>query len=368
MAATVVTSENLAEFVSTGKVPEFKPPGAEASPESKPDDKTNGQANGQKGDIKAGNGTDPAAKTDNTGQARDASGKFVPADKADATSADDPEDTDLPERVRKQIGKKHRQMKEAEEFAETEGRRAIAAERRAEALERELAELRGGKAADNPQSKSTAKAFDKPKPDKKDFTTVGDYADALVEWRVEKAAHEARQKADELRAEEESQRPQKEAARELAKGFAQRQEEFQKTCPDYEAVLEDCDEDLHNAGLQYLVESDVGPQLAYWLAKPENQHHIKRINKLTPARMAGELGKLESQLESAPQQQQSQQPGQKPAAAPAVAPRKVSSAPAPIEPLNSDSSATAGHKDPATMSFKELREYRRQEALRGRRS
>lgn len=360
--ATVVNSENLVEFISTGKVPEFKAPDAKpavtVTPESSPQAKTNG-ASGDSGQ-KVGESGD-------AGKARGSDGKFLPADKAGAKPAgqetDDPDDVELPERVRRQIGKKHRQMKEAEEFAASEARRAIQAEQRARELEEQLRQARGGKSAG--QETSAANSDDDPEPDQKDFKTVGDYAKALTKWEVRQEAKRAREAGAKHTAVAQEQQE----AQVLAKAFEDRQTEFMKTCPDYEAVMEDCDLDMHNAGMQYLIESEVGPQLAYWLSKPENQHHITRINKLSPVRIAAELGKLEDKLGSQQQQQTEVKPAdQKSAPAPAASARQVSKAPAPIEPLSADASASQGQKDPSQMSFAELRAHRQAEAAKkGRR-
>lgn len=362
--AQVVTSENLVEFVTTGKVPEFKPPGA-AEPA-----KANGET---KGDIaaKPNEGNQPAldkSKTNGTesaSQGRRADGTFAPAEKADATSAEVEKDVaDLSERARKQVGKYYRQRKEAEEFATQEGRRALSAEARASALEAELAALKGGKPVVPSSDQSSAKGDDQgelKRPQQKDFTTVGDYAEALAEYLVEMKARKAGAKA----AEAAQQHSQQEQASELATGYAARQATFEEAHPDFEQVLEDCDVDVPNVALQYFVESELGPNLAYWLSTPENQHHLIRIQKLSPSRMLAELGKLEAKLETSANPatpNPAPKPGEKDAAGKSP---QLSKAPAPITPIASDSN-TPAHKDPKDMSFAELREHRRQEQLRGR--
>lgn len=359
MGIQVVTNENIGELIATGRVADFKPP-VEAKPDASPGSSTNG------GKEPAAAGVDKTAE--GASQGRGADGKFAPADsKADAKSAapNDDDDADLPDRVRRQIGKKHRQMKEAEEFAVTEGRRALSAESRASALQAELDALKG-----KPASKDSTSAVpaDDPEPKMEDFKTVGEYTRQLTKWEVRQAANAAVAKG--VKASE--QAAAQAEAREQANGFVERQEKFQESTPDYEAVLEDCELELHNAGMQYMVESEVGPQLAYWLALPQNQHHINRLNKLSPARMIAELGKLEDKLDASAQQPAGKDPGQKPAGNGAAASdnaRQVSKAPAPIVPLVPDAAGnTATHKDPQAMSFAELREYRKQEELkRGRR-
>jgi hypothetical protein len=106
--AQVVTNENMLDLIQNRQVPEFK------APEAKPAD---APAAGGSSSEPSKEGSAPATDA----PARGADGKFVKADEAakpDDTAAkaaddDDGEDADLPERVRRQIGKKHRAMKEA---------------------------------------------------------------------------------------------------------------------------------------------------------------------------------------------------------------------------------------------------------------
>src|SRR5262245_11770219 len=138
----VVDSSNLVEFVQTGRVPEFKAPEAReparagaAPPAGAPDGKG-------------------AASDSQPAQARDANGKFTSAKEGDTTTPATARAAksayveevgieggeNLPEAVTKAIGKKHRQMKEAEERERRETLRAIRAESEAADLKRQLAE------------------------------------------------------------------------------------------------------------------------------------------------------------------------------------------------------------------------------------
>src|SRR5690242_9627584 len=98
--AQVVDSSNIEQFVTTGKVDEFKAPDVPQET------------------------IEPAKKAEEATEKVD-----------DKASKDEDDDSDLPERVRQQIGKKHRAMKEAEEFAEREYNQRRAAEKRADELE-----------------------------------------------------------------------------------------------------------------------------------------------------------------------------------------------------------------------------------------
>lgn len=336
----VVTSENLAEFVTTGKVADFVPP--------KPDAKTEAIAADVKPEVKPDAAIDAkASEKPSDEKARDETGKFVKADEKaaetkGATSATDDADEDakLTEKIQRIIGKKHRAMREAEEFGAEEGRRAIEAERRADALQRQIDELQGKK-SEGPKS---GDGVDPDEPKQADFKTVGDYTRALVKYTAEKAGKNARQHAEQSR--------QQEHANTVIDAFVERQDAFKAATPDYEEVLESADIVVPPLVQQCLVESEVGPQLAYYFAK--NPEEITRLKKLPPSRQATEFGKLETKFEK------------KEAAPVATARTEISKAPAPIQALEAKS-APVTNKDPKDMSFQELRAHRMAErASKGR--
>lgn len=84
-----------------------------------------------------------------------------------------------------------------------------------------------------------------------------------------------------------------------------------------------------------IIGSDISAKLVVHLG--ENPQEVDRISKLSPARQAAEIGKLEVTLSNAK-------------------PVKVSNAPAPIEPVGSRGSSS---KDPEEMSNKEFATWRR---------
>ena len=307
---TVVTSANLEALAQGQTVPEFKPPEAKSEPK-----------------VDADPSAKPVIEADKPPRGED--GKFV--DKVEADKAEVKPETDddvvLTRKIEKLINKKHRAMKEAEEFGAGEARRAIAAEQRAEALQRQIDELKG--------TKSDGASTGEPKPE--DFKTVGDYTRALVKYEAQEAGKKSR-------ANTETERQQAQANSVLSE-FGKRQADFMKATPDYEEVLSDCDVDIPPMTQQYLVESEYGPQLAYHLAK--NPDDITRLRKLSPARQIAEMGKLETKFEKS---------ADAPKQVAANGSNGVSKAPAPIQPLEAKS--TPVNKDPKDMSFQELRAYR----------
>lgn len=332
--AQVVTNDNMVEFIQTGKVAEFKSPDKPADEPAKLDTSQTLQ---------------PRA-TDGTFQSP--SGEKTPEEKGKAApqpADEDPDGANLTEHARRVIGKKHRQMKEAEEFARERDREAASERVRAERAEAELAELRGKKSGQGP----AAGEDDEPNPD--DFKTVGEYTRALTKYEVAKAGKAAREAGKQ----QNEQSRQQAEAEEIGANFLKRRTEFEKAHPDFEEVLDSSPVIIPDAGLQYVAESEIGPELAYFLAQPGNKETAERLSKLSPSRCIAELGKLEARLEDAAKVTP-------PKEAPAQPTRQVSRAPAPIQPLSGDA-ATPVQKDPSQMSFQELRAHRLAERGTGRR-
>lgn len=309
----VVTSENFQQFVETGKVPEFKPPEAPKA-DAKVDEPV-------KEPVRAADGTFAEVKTDKVEAAPVAEDEdgLTPDEKARFT-----------EQISKKIGAKHRLMKEAEEFGRNQYLERLAAEKRADELERKVNEL---------ETKSRpAPEAEKAQPKPEDFTTVAEYTDALTDWKVDKkfAEREQQQAADKAKAEAEA----------ATKAFQTRLAAAIKEIPDYQEVIDSSEAIARHHILNYLIESDIGPKLQYHLAK--NPDVLDRLNQLSPIKAIAELGKLETKLEK---------PVEPKAEAKLNSVVPVSQAPAPITPI--DGKTTPVHKDPATMTIKELREYER---------
>lgn len=324
----VVTNENMAEFIQNRSVPDFVPPKADAKVDSPNPVKTGSET----GEV----WTDPAQQGKSE-PARGADGKFVKADEVAAEAAvkaeksadeDDPDGEGLTEHARRVIGKKHRRMKEAEEFARQLYGDKTAAEKRAEEAERKLAEQTKSRPDSDKDSKE---------PKAEDFKTVGEYAEALAEYKVEKkfAARDAQQ----------LQEAQERAAAKAQHEFNKRIEATMKELPDYADVIEGGDIDVPPHMTVYIADSPVGPQIGYWLIK--NPDEVDRIKSLSPIRAVAELGKLEDRKPWAKKPEAAKPDGE---AAPVV-----SRAPSPITPLEGKSASA--QKDPAKMTIPELREY-----------
>lgn len=122
---------------------------------------------------------------------------------------------------------------------------------------------------------------------------------------------------------------------EMRRSFQQRMEKFRSVTPDFEEVVDGAEVVIPHAVGVAIMESDIGPSIAYYLAK--NQDEAERISRLSPTAAIRAIGKIEAKLESAEQ---------KPAA---------SSAPKPVDPVSGKGRAV---QDPDKMSADEWLQWR----------
>ena len=338
--AQVVTNENMQEFIQNRSVPEFKAPEAKSSDAS--------AAAGLAGESSK-EGSSPATDASKDTPRDLNTGKFVKADgekepkvdeAAKAAGDDDEDDVDLPERVRRQMGKKHRMMKEAEEFGREEYRARKAAEDRAAALEARLKEL------ESKSGPKSDKGADAPKPE--DFKTVAEYADALTDHLLEKKLA----KRDAKREEEQTQTAQQREIEKNQADLATRVEKLEADIPDFKAIVETIPDDflMPPVMARYFVQN---PLMLYHIQKAQPAELV-RLTKLPPIDAIERLGELKAELMKKPN----------PATPAASAKPNVSRAPAPITPL--DGSSTTVTKPESEMTFQELRAKRDAERKTGK--
>lgn len=106
------------------------------------------------------------------------------------------------------------------------------------------------------------------------------------------ARNEARAEARTLIEQERAQ--QAENARTMT--FKQRESEFKATTPDYEARVFDPSLPISKTMAEVIAESELGPQVAYYLAS--NREVAARIAQLPERAAARELGRIEARLET----------------------------------------------------------------------
>lgn len=190
--------------------------------------------------------------------------------------ADDTEDEEgiskrqrqeLSAKMLKAIGKKHRQVKEAEEFAAHQVREKQAAEARATDLERKLHELQ--------PPKEVAK-----EPERKDFTSDDEYIEARADW-----------KADQKIAQREATRHQAELDAGVERAF----KSAMAAVPDFQTVIEANPLTFPEHMRAYVRESDMSAEICYHFAK--DPQALAKVTALHPVRQLVELGKIEARLQ-----------------------------------------------------------------------
>ncbi len=233
-----------------------------------------------------------------------------------------PEDEDvhtLPKGVQRRLDRAVRQRHEAEA--------------RARVAEEELARLRTASPQQStartiPPTDETAPTIDK-------FDNIEDYVTAKAQWVARRQISEAlAQNEQTVRA----QRAQQEAQA-LNSSWQERVTAITAKYPDFEDVVGGSETPMTPAMGRAILESDVGPELVYWLA--QNPAEAAKIAQLSPLRTVAALGRIEERL----------------TAAPPPAP-KVSKAPPPIEPVGSRAAVT---KDPDAMSTDEWMAWRKKQ-------
>jgi len=255
----------------------------------------------------------------------------------------EPDDVDLTEHVRKKINKKHRQMKEAQEaaqdaetFAKTQYDRARLAEQRAAELERQLQELNKAPPAKEPELKQpTVKDFT----DEKGQVRWEEYTQAVAKYAADKALTDKEAKDREAQQKAAQEKDAAERA-EAAKRFQEKADKIDG----FQDRMAKATVWFPNAVLEYITESDNGPEIAVYLA--EHPETAERISKLRPIKAIAEIGKLKL-TEDKPE-----------AKAPTPPVLERGGAPPPITPVSGAAAGTV-NTDPSKMSFKELREYER---------
>lgn len=203
------------------------------------------------------------------------------------------------------------------------------AEQEADQAKREAAELRARLDAMATQ----APAQEAEKPDRTKFASDEEYIEALADWKAKQAIIQREREQADARAKAE--------ADEIVRTWNKRQEQAMKDIPDYEEVVGAADIQIAAHVHQAIVESELGPHLAYYLAL--NQDEVKRLNAMKPIAAVRHLLRLEDELRE-----------EEPAKVDPKPPK--SKAPEPISPVRDAPASSPG----AANSFEEYK--RRREA------
>lgn len=181
---------------------------------------------------------------------------------------------EITEVIKRAIGKKHAQAKEAEEFAQDQYNHATLAERRAEELQRKLDELSAK--AEPPKPKEEPK-----KPERSTFKSDEEWVEAVADWKAEQkfAQREAQQ----------AQEREQIRLQSIKDTAISRVESARKAVDDYDEVVSAADIEVLPHIASYMQESELFAELGYHFAK--NPDDLKRLNAM-PTRTAVDLQRL----------------------------------------------------------------------------
>lgn len=169
----------------------------------------------------------------------------------------------------------------------------------------------------------------------------GKYQAALIQYATQQAEQVVERRLTEAE--------QKRAEQQRMGTFAERQAAFAKANADYQAKVSDPTLPITPAMRDVIVDSDTGPEIAYWLAN--NREQAEQIAALPPHLAALALGRIEGRMEAMKE-------------AKAARPPVITKAPAPpptVEALESEV-----EKDPESMSVDEWKKWREKQLRRKR--
>ena len=190
------------------------------------------------------------------------------------------------------------------------------AERERQAREAVEAKLRDLEAKASPQKSDEPD----PKPNPAQFNDALEYAEALAEWTTDRRMRERDQAELARKAQEEQSRMRQE--------FQKRLDVAKQDMPDYEEMIASSDVSVSQPVTDAIIESDVGPQVLYYLA--ENPDFTRALAEKSITAQLRAIGRLEAKFEKTE--------AAKPSVKEPVA--KRSNAPAPINPLRAASNAS----------------------------
>lgn len=250
-------------------------------------------------------------------------------DEESSESDDSDESQDEEQKPKKNsLKKRFSKLTQAKKLAEE---RAI----KAEAMLAQLEQEKSKSQVERPHAKQSVESEGKPKAD--DFDSYTEYLEALSDWKLDQRESKAKKESESLK--------QKEQFEKLAKSFDEKVESFKKTHPDFQDAIDEVSHIVPSQSLAgAILNSELGPQIAYELAK--NPNELNRINSMTPALLFKEIGKIEARIESRQQQPKT---------------KTLTTAPKPISPVSGGSSTVTKSLSDPDISFAEYEKIRLQQ-------
>jgi len=160
--------------------------------------------------------------------------------------------------------------------------------KQAEAEARELREKLKSYEAGNVQQPQQETVKAEGKPQASQFNDAFEYAEALAEWSAENALKQ--------RDAEEAQRKAKEAQEKVLQSWNEKIAKAKADLPDFDAMVQSSNVVVSDEIRDSILESDVGPQLLYFLASDED--FAKRLTEMPVVKALREIGKLEAKFEA----------------------------------------------------------------------
>lgn len=213
----------------------------------------------------------------------------------EAKSQEEQTDKDEPKKANPKLEKRFSELTKQREEARRDAERERAA--RTE-LETKL------KAYESKEKPAEKQADPDAKPTPAQFTDAFEYAEALAEWSAENALKN-RDKA-------EAERKQEAERSRVLTDWEQRQQTVKSEVTDYAEVVAASEVIVSDQIRDAIIESDVGPQVLYYLAK--NPEFAKELASKSATSALREIGKLEAKLSG---DTTSEKPATKPSRAPA---------------------------------------------------
>lgn len=200
-----------------------------------------------------------------------------------------------------------------------------------------------------------------PKLEDYDYDT-DEWATAFTEWSVENtnraiaATKREAEQAEQAASAEQAAMTERE---QRLQNWNDRQADARERYDDYDDVVYAEDVEVSERVVALLIESDVGPDIAYHLAA--NQDESKALEEMSDAKMALHIGRLETRFLSEAEDASAEQAADstdddEPPAAPAAR-RPVTKAPPPVTPVSTGAGAST--RNPDSMSMDDYAEARR---------
>lgn len=205
-------------------------------------------------------------------------------EEADKKAEEDPThelDDTVPKEKKSRLNERFSELTQKRKAAEAEAER-VKAESKSLIEERQRLQQE----LDSLKNKYEPPKADDPEPQPHQFTDPQEYGKALKEWTAENTRREDAKKAIEASA--------RQAAEKVAQAWNERQEAAKTKLSDYESTIAASDVKVSDAVRDAIVESDVGPEILYHLAK--NPDFAADLGKLSPARAVAAIGRLEATM------------------------------------------------------------------------